>query len=157
MRLVTNELHQLSVYISPDNPTSISLKRVSKVHHANVNDFSIGPNLNNPFVALFTPEHSGKTSRVTLYRFNPTLTFNGEENASNNSESFVDVGVSRSLFRYLCYLYFISFCIFIYILFLYFFFFKLVHLNVKCFGDQLVVIQYLFKLQGILLLFYFYI
>lgn len=102
MRLVTNEVHQLSVYISPENSSSISLKRVSKVHHANVNDFSIGPNINNPFVALFTPEHSGRTARVSLYRYNPTLTYTAESESgsgsTNHVDSFVDVGVSRSLF-----------------------------------------------------------
>jgi translation initiation factor 2A len=113
LRLVTNEIHQLAVTTlppaAPAEPSSeaasalapsIALVRVAKLHHPNVTQFSVSPKASEPsYVALFTPEHSGKTARVSLYRFNSQLVAN--ELNPPLSESFVNTNVSRSLFRLL--------------------------------------------------------
>jgi translation initiation factor 2A len=107
LRLVTNEVHQLAVTTLPPageisseaSPApSMSLIRVAKLHHPNVTQFSVSPKASEPsYVALFTPEHSGKTARVSLYRFNSQLVAN--EPNPPLAESFVNTSVSRSLFR----------------------------------------------------------
>jgi uncharacterized protein with WD repeat len=112
LRLVTNEIHQnvllptiaetesASSTLSTDASTSassVALVRVSKLHHPNVTQFSLSPRVSptEGYVALFTPEHSGKTARVSLFRFNPCHS----SATSTGEESFVSTGVSRSLFR----------------------------------------------------------
>jgi uncharacterized protein with WD repeat len=104
LRLVTNEIHQIVVLpttrteeLSVSTAFPLTLVRVSKFHHPNVTQFSISPRVSSTevSVALFTPEHSGKTARVSLVRFNPQLT-----DPTTTAESFVSTGISRSLFRY---------------------------------------------------------
>jgi uncharacterized protein with WD repeat len=138
LRLVTNEIHQnvllpsiaetegASSTLSTDASTSassVALVRVSKLHHPNVTQFSLSPRVSptEGHVALFTPEHSGKTARVSLFRFNPC-----HSATSTGEESFVSTGVSRSLFRSQ------SPCLSLLTL-------SLVPMNAKCYGVLLLV------------------
>ena len=86
VKLGTNEIQKYQ-----HDSSSGALVRCGKFHLKGISQFSLCPLLSSPYVAAFTPENSGKPAKVSILRY-----YLGEEGGTQ--DSFVDMGISRTLF-----------------------------------------------------------
>ena len=87
IKLGTNELAMYAM-----NVESGKLERSGKCPVKGLSQFSVSPVAASPFVAVFTPETSGKPAKLSMLRYCVPLS------DAEGTEPFCDVGVSRSLF-----------------------------------------------------------